>query len=43
MLEQEKPLWIMPEEKRHETPLYRFIRWCEARHATKFDDYDAFN
>jgi len=43
MLEQEKPLWIMPEEKRHETPLYRFIRWCEARHATKFADYDAFH
>lgn len=43
MLEQEKPLWIMSEEKRNRTPLHRFIRWCEDRHAVEFADYDAFH
>ncbi len=43
MLDQDKPLWTMPEEKRRKTPLYKFMRWCEERHAIEFADYDAFH
>jgi len=35
-----KPLWAMFEGKRRRTPFYRFIRWCEERHAIEFTDYD---
>ena len=43
MLDQEKPLWTMSEDDCRKTPLHRFIRWCGARHAIEFADYDAFH
>jgi acetoacetyl-CoA synthetase len=43
MLDQEKPLWTPSEEEQRKTPLYRFIRWCEERHARRFADSDAFH
>ncbi|AYC99719.1 acetoacetate--CoA ligase [Neorhizobium sp. NCHU2750] len=43
MVDQEKPLWTPSEDEQRATPLYRFMRWCEKRHARSFADYDAFH
>jgi acetoacetyl-CoA synthetase len=43
MLDRNKPLWTLSEERQHATPLYRFMRWCEKRYATEFSGYGAFH